>query len=233
MITISIGTRRNLRINAAGLDAALAYMDQLQDLARTPGALVSKPEGVQHDYLHPKPPDIDTMEGASLGEPVASGVPRKGLPPVPGCRPLETDGIAVGYALRDSSMLLRTDCVAEANNGLTAWYLLRGRDRRVRPNPWSSTMDGKRTDGALLANVEVLPNAGIVRAIRYRAATRDCGVAERWGFLKNGEFELIERREMPICRTAGPAHWIVTFRANYISPRWNERAVTLRNVRSL
>ncbi len=218
-ITISIGEKRNLRINTAGLDAALAYFDQHQELAQTPGALVSKPEGVQEDYLHPRPPDIDTMEGAAFGEPIDSGIPRRGLAPVPGCRALEASGSAMGHALRGSSMLLRTDCAPEPHNSLSAWYLRRERDGRVMPNPWSSTMDGKRTDGPLLANAEVLPKAGLVRAIRYRAATRDCGVAERWGLLKDGQFELIERREMPVCRTAGPAHWIVTFRANFISPQ--------------
>ncbi len=39
------------------------------------------------------------------------------------------------------------------------------------------------------------------------------------GLSKDGELELIERREMPVCRTAGPEHWIVTFRANIVSPR--------------
>ncbi len=218
-VTISIGEKRNLRIDTAGLDAALAYIDKQQDLAQTPGALVSKPEGVQQDYLHPKPPDIDSMEGAAFGEAFDSGVPRKGLAPVPGCRTVETGGTAIGYALHGPSFLLRTDCAPEPHNSLSAWYLRREHDARILPNPWASTMDGQRTDGALLANAEVLPKAGIVRAIRYRAATRDCGVAERWGFLKDGQFELIERREMPVCRTAGPAHWIVTFRANFIAPQ--------------
>ncbi len=217
-ITISIGEKRNLRISTAGLDAVLAYMDKQQDLAQTPGALVSKPEGEQQVYLHPKPPDIETMR-----EPHSEGRrqrhPAQGLAPVPGCRTVEGGGTALGYALRGSSILVRIDCAPEPHNSLSVWYLRREHDARILPNLWSSTMDGNRTDGALLANAEVLPKAGLVRAIRYRAATRDCGVAERWGFLKDGQFELIERREMPICRTAGPAHWIVTFRANFISPR--------------
>ncbi len=217
-ITISVGEKRNLRIEMAGLDAALAYMDKQQDLAQTPGALVSKPEGEQQDYLHPNPPDIETMKGAAFGEAFDSGIPRNGLAPVSGCRAVEAGGTALGYALHGSSILVRNDCAREPHNSLSAWYLRRQHDARILPNLWSSTMDGNRTDGALLANAEVLPKAGLVRAIRYRAATRDCGVAERWGFLKDGQFELIERREMPICRTAGPAHWIVTFRANFISP---------------
>lgn len=217
-ITISIGEKQNLRVNTAGLEDALAYMDDQQELADTPGALVKKPHGEQSDYLHPKPPDIETVEGAAFGEAFDSGIPRKIFPPVPGCTPIEMAGTAQGYPLRGSSILLRNECIDEANNRLSAWYMLPGFNLRTRPQTWSSTMDGKRPDGALLANVEVLANGGVVRAIRYRAATQDCGTRERWGWSKGGTFELIERREMPLCRTAGPEHWIITYRANFISP---------------
>jgi hypothetical protein len=45
-----------------------------------------------------------------------------------------------------------------------------------------------------------------IRHHPHRAATQDCGVREHWGWSKGGTFELIERREMPLCRAAGPAH---------------------------
>lgn len=217
-ITISIGEKQNLRVNAAGLDEALAYMDVQQDLADTPGALVKKPDGELTDYLHPTPPDIETVEGAGFGEAFDSGIPRKVFPPVRGCKPVTMEGTAQGYPLRGSAILLRNECADEANNRLSAWYMLPGFNARTVPNTFSTTFDGKRPDGALLANVEILPNGGVIRAIRFRAATQDCGVREHWGWSKGGTFELIERREMPLCRTAGPAHWIITYRANFVSP---------------
>ncbi len=217
-ITISIGEKQNLRVNTAGLEAALAYMDDQQELADTPGALVRKPDGVLNDYLHPTPPDINTVEGAAFGEPSDSGIPRRTLLAVTGCKPLQTDGTAQGYPLRGSAILLRSDCAGDAQNQLSAWYLLPGINGRAGPHPWSDGTDGKRRDGALLANAEVLPNGGVIRATRFRAATSDCGIHERWGWTGEGRFELIERREMPLCRTAGPAHWIITYRTNFISP---------------
>lgn len=217
-ITISIGEKQNLRVNTVGLDEALAYMDVQQGLADTPGALVKKPDGDLTDYLHPAPPDIETVEGAAFGEAFDSGIPRKIFPPVPGCKPVTMEGTAQGYPLRGSTILLRNECADEAHNRLSAWYMLPGFNLRTVPYTFSTTMDGKRPDGALLANVEVLPNGGVIRAIRFRAPTQDCGFRERWGWSKGGAFELIERREMPLCRTAGPAHWIVTYRANFISP---------------
>lgn len=217
-ITISIGEKQNLRVNTAGLDEALAYMDVQQDLADTPGALVKKPDGDLTDYLHPTPPDIETVEGAAFGEAFDSGIPRRNFPPVPGCKPVAMEGTVQGYPLRGSAILLRNECADEAHNKLSAWYMLPGFNARTVPFTFSTTMDGKRPDGALLANVEVLPNGGVIRAIRFRAATQDCGVREHWGWNKGGTFELIERREMPLCRTAGPAHWIITYRANFISP---------------
>lgn len=217
-ITLSIGEKQELRVDTAGLDDALAYMDDRQELADTPGALVKKPDGVQNDYLHPKPPDIETVEGAAFGEGFDSGIPRKIFVPVPGCKPLEMEGTAQGYPLRGSSFLLRNDCADEAHNRLSAWYMLPGFRTRTAPYTWSSTTDGKRPDGALLANVDVLPNGGEIRATRFRAATKDCGIHERWAWTKGGTFELIERREMPLCRTAGPMHWIITYRAHFVSP---------------
>lgn len=217
-ITISIGGKQNLHVNTAGLDEALGYMDVQQDLADTPGALVKKPDGDLTDYLHPTPPDLETVEGAAFGEAFDSGIPRKIFPPVAGCRPLKTDGTAQGYPLRGSSILLRNDCADEAHNSLSAWYMLPGFNMRTVPYTFSTTMDGKRPDGALLANVEVLPSGGEIRATRFRAASKDCGIRERWGWSKGGTIELIERREMPLCRTAGPAHWIITYRANFVSP---------------
>ncbi|MFY8038846.1 MAG: DUF1176 domain-containing protein [Bosea sp. (in: a-proteobacteria)] len=217
-ITISIDEKQNLRVNTAGLEAALAYMDDQQELADKPGALVRKPDGVLNDYLHPIPPDVETVGGAAFGEPSDSGIPRRNLLAVPGCKPLQTDGTAQGYALRGSAILLRGDCAGDGQNQLSAWYLLPSINGRAGPHLWSNGTDGKRRDGALLANVEVLPNGGIIRATRFRAATRDCGIHERWGWIGEGRFELIERREMPLCRTAGPARWIITYRANFISP---------------
>lgn len=217
-ITISIGEKQNLRVNTAGLEDTLAYMDDQQGLADTPGALIQKPDGVQNDYLHPTPPDVDSIEGAAFGEGFDSGIPRKIFPPAPGCKPVLTDGTAQGYPLRGSTILLRNDCADAAHNQLSAWYMLPGFNARTGLHLWATGSDRKRADGAVLSNVEVLPNGGVIRATRFRAATRDCGIFERWGWSREGKFELIERREMPVCRTAGPAHWITTYRADFVSP---------------
>jgi hypothetical protein len=62
-------------------------------------------------------------------------------------------------------------------------------------------------------------NRGLITAIRYRSFDFDCGVYERWGHVgKAYEFVLVERREMPICNGVPEAHWIMTYRADTISP---------------
>jgi hypothetical protein len=217
-ITISIGDKQNLRVNTAGLDDALAHMDDRQELSDTPGALIRKPEGDLTDYLHPTPPDIETVEGAAFGEGFGSDIPPASLPSVPGCKPRPADDIVQGHALRGPSVLLRMDCADEAHNRLSAWYLRTGPSARASLHVWPGSADNRLPERALLANVEVLPNGGVIRATRFRATTKDCGRHERWAFTKAGTFELIERRDMPLCRTAGPAHWIVTYRADFVSP---------------
>jgi Protein of unknown function (DUF1176) len=217
-ITISIGEKRNLRVNTAGLEAALAYIDVHQELDDTPGALVKKPKGVLNDYLHPTPPDIDTVEGIAFGEASDGGIVPNTLPAASRCLPATPNGNIESYPLRGSTILLRRECGVDVGNAMSAWYMLPGNNGRATLHPWPVGDSGKRLDGALLANAEVLPNGGVIRATRYRAATKDCGTLERWAWTKEGKFALIERREMPLCRTAGPAHWIITYRANFISP---------------
>lgn len=217
-IRISIGQKQSLRLLTAGLDGALGYFDDQQELADTPGALVKKPKGDLIDYAHPPPPDVDTIELSAFGEPVHSDAAQRGLPAVARCKPAPSEQALQAYPLRGSATLLRRTCDADGINEMSAWYVVAKTGARPVPYGWNNGVDDKRRDGALLANAEVLPNGGLIRAVRFRGPTKDCGIAERWGWSKEGKFLLVERREMPLCRSAGQAHWIITYRADAVSP---------------
>lgn len=51
---------------------------------------------------------------------------------------------------------------------------------------------------------------GILRAYNYQQGREDCGTFRAWGFTTNG-WQLIERREMPVCKGLAPADWIRTY----------------------
>ncbi|MDP2800725.1 MAG: DUF1176 domain-containing protein [Phreatobacter sp.] len=216
-ITLDIGEKRNLRLVTQGLDAALRYFDDRQELSDTPGALVKKPDSVLADYWHPQPPDADAVEATAFGEPVHADFTQRSLPATPRCRLPQPEAPVQAFPLRGSAMLLRSPCVADGVNEMSAWYLVPRTGARPSLHRWHNGGDDNRPDGAILLNAEALPNGGLIRAMRFLAATRDCGVSESWGWTREGKFALVERSEMPLCRTAGPAHWIVTYRADLIS----------------
>lgn len=217
-VSISIGTKRNLRLPKGGLEPALAYMDEQQDLAGTSAARVRKPQGRSVERVHPTPPEPETVEGAAFGEEMDSAIERKDLPATPRCWSGRPEDTVQGYSLRGTAALMWRDCDSDGGNAISTWFFVPDHRARAEFFVWPGRDGAMRRDGAVLANAEVLPAHGLVRAVRYRAKTQDCGVAERWAFTKAGAFRLIERREMPVCRTAGPAHWIVTYRANHILP---------------
>ena len=71
-----------------------------------------------------------------------------------------------------------------------------------------------------IIDVEPKPDRGLVNVIRAKSLAGDCGVFERWGHVGTGnDFVLVERREMPVCKGSGPAHWIQTYRADTLSPK--------------
>lgn len=216
-ITITIGKKQNLRLVTRGLDAALAYFDDQQELADTPAALVRKPRGELLDYLHPQPPDLETIELAAFGEAEARNPLQYALSPTPRCKPQAPETGTLRYALPGGGSLWRRDCGLEGDNALSAWFIASRADAPATPMNWPSGDDGNRVQGNLLSNAEVFAHDGLIHSVRFHAPTRDCGISERWGLTRDGKFELAERREMPLCRTAGQRHWIVTYRANLVS----------------
>lgn len=217
-INVSIGNKRNLRLLTEGLEAALAYIDSEQDLAGTPGALVKPQGGTPADYVHPKAPEAPTVEGAAFGELTESHISERSLPSVPGCSTASSGRRVEGYPLRGTAMLLMRDCDTITGNARTAWYMLPTSNARPVPFNWPDVDGKKRQGGPILSNGDVLPNNGMVRSVRYLDQTDDCGIAERWAWTKAGKFQLIERKEMPVCRTAGDVYWITTYRADFIMP---------------
>jgi Protein of unknown function (DUF1176) len=69
--------------------------------------------------------------------------------------------------------------------------------------------------GQVRAGVDGLENAafdwdfGVLRSYSHPAGREDCGTMWAWGFTTNG-WQLLERREMPLCRSMLPDRWIRT-----------------------
>jgi hypothetical protein len=59
---VSIADVRGFSFDPKPFDEVLAYFDQQQELADTPGAFVLRPDGVMYDYAHPVPPEADTVQ---------------------------------------------------------------------------------------------------------------------------------------------------------------------------
>lgn len=70
-------------------------------------------------------------------------------------------------------------------------------------------------DGKVAAGSDGLENAifdwdfGILREYGYQAGRADCGTFRAWGYTDNG-WQLLERREMPLCKGLEPTDWIRT-----------------------
>lgn len=70
-------------------------------------------------------------------------------------------------------------------------------------------------DVTIHAGLDGLDNAvfdfdfGILRAYKYQKNREDCGTFRAWGFTENG-WQLLERREMPLCMGLNPNDWIRT-----------------------
>lgn len=60
-VRIAIGNAPEMPLDTVRLDEVLAYFDQQQELADTPGALVLRPGNVMYDYVHPRPPQAVTI----------------------------------------------------------------------------------------------------------------------------------------------------------------------------
>lgn len=70
--------------------------------------------------------------------------------------------------------------------------------------------------GKVQAGVEGLDNAtfdwdfGMLRSYEYQAGREDCGTFRAWAYTNDG-WQLIERREMPLCEGLTPENWIRTY----------------------
>lgn len=70
-------------------------------------------------------------------------------------------------------------------------------------------------DGGVRAGTQGLENAifdwdfGILRSYQYQPGRADCGTFRAWGYTDNG-WQLLERREMPLCKGLEPHNWIRT-----------------------
>ena len=74
-------------------------------------------------------------------------------------------------------------------------------------------------DGKVRAGIDGLDGVafdwdfGILRSYQYRDGREDCGTFRAWGFTASG-WQLLERREMPLCKGITPDQWI---RTHYMS----------------
>lgn len=70
-------------------------------------------------------------------------------------------------------------------------------------------------DGGVRAGTQGLENAifdwdfGILRSYQYQPGRADCGTFRAWGYTDNG-WQLLERREMPLCKGIQSSDWIRT-----------------------
>ncbi len=71
-------------------------------------------------------------------------------------------------------------------------------------------------DGKVRAGIDGLQDVafdwdfGILRSYQYLESREDCGTFRAWGFTASG-WQMLERREMPLCKGITPDQWIRTY----------------------
>ena len=124
------------------------------------------------------------------------------------------------FRFADGAQLWRHVCAAAdtAEPPRTYWHMA--------PQPGASATLlrlPEPRDGVIAAGGEGLAEAvfdwdfGVLRAYAFHDGRSDCGIFRAWAYTDNG-WQLIERREMPLCLGLEPADWIRTHTAPTTAP---------------
>jgi hypothetical protein len=215
-LRIRIGAAPAIAIDTHLLDPALVQFDREQDLEGTPGALVTKPDGMILDYWHPRPPEAPAVK---LRTAVSVDAPPRGtrwdLAEGPCARGVPGSSLTSEWWLDDRNILIQRNCPLA--NAPTQWFIERAGDPVPHPVDWPGEPRPSRGSKGVLYGAFFFASEGIFRATRHIGGRADCGITEAWAW--EGEaFAMIDRREMPVCRGIPQKHWIVTYRADTISP---------------
>ncbi|TAG01936.1 MAG: hypothetical protein EAZ43_10575 [Betaproteobacteria bacterium] len=101
-------------------------------------------------------------------------------------------------------------CSEAQDQSRTLWYMASGPSVTAYPlnlpEPHEEIIRAG-LDG--LANVAFDWDFGILRSYDYREGREDCGTFRAWAYTNRG-WQLVERREMPLCNGLAPSDWIRT-----------------------
>jgi Protein of unknown function (DUF1176) len=114
------------------------------------------------------------------------------------------------YRFANGALLWSYACEEGSNTSRTYWEMAPQLDTVATPLDLPEPRDRR-----VQAGVDGLENAifdwdfGILRAYNYEKGREDCGTFRAWGFTDSG-WQLLEQREMPLCKGLSPDQWIRT-----------------------
>jgi hypothetical protein len=114
------------------------------------------------------------------------------------------------FQFANAAMMWSFRCSEAQDENRTLWYMASGPGVLAHPLSLPEPREGfirAGVDG--LANVAFDWDFGILRTYDYREGHEDCGTFRAWAYTNRG-WQLVERREMPLCHGLAPNDWIRT-----------------------
>ena len=114
------------------------------------------------------------------------------------------------FHFANGAILWSFECTKAAGLTSTLWDMAPSAAALAAPVDLPEPRDGKvRAGFDGLDDVAFDWDFGILRSYQYLDGREDCGVFRAWGYTASG-WQLLERREMPLCKGIAPDQWIRT-----------------------